>query len=128
VNELNFSLFAEIQEKWASVKDKKISSGDCRYLEMRMVMYAIMSQSVCSAWAEAIPDLKASFDTVMRMYQQLSKDCRYVHADAIMSFNVAADEIGVPHVTLRATEYEYEEEDEEEDKPAPAIDAPEVDK
>jgi hypothetical protein len=105
------------------VKDRKITVADCRYLEMRMVIYAIMSQSVCSAWAEAIPDLKASFDTVMRMYQQLNNDCRYTHGAAILSFNVAADELGVPHVTMRVHEYDYEE-DEEEDSPVPPTEAP----
>jgi hypothetical protein len=115
VNELNNSLFTEVQEKWASVKDKKITASDCRYLEIRMVMYATMSQSVYHAWPEAVPDLKASFYTVMTMYQQLNKDCRYTHSDAILAFNAAADEIGVPHVTMKAEEYEYEEEYEEED-------------
>jgi hypothetical protein len=115
VNELNNTLFTEIQEKWASIKDKKMTSSDCRYLEIRMVMYATMSQSVCRAWPESIPDLKASFDTVMRMYQQLNKDCRYTHGEAILAFNVAADELGVPHVTLRTDEYDSEEDYEEED-------------
>jgi hypothetical protein len=55
VNDLNNSLFTEIQEKWASVNNKEISAGDCRYIETRMVLYAVMSQSVCEAWPEAAP-------------------------------------------------------------------------
>jgi hypothetical protein len=115
VNDLNNALFTEIQEKWATVKDKKVSVADCRYIEIRMVLYALMSQSVCSAWPEAIQDLKASFDTVMRMYMRLNQDCKYTHTDAILSFNAAADILGMSHVPIRELDYDYEEDEEEED-------------
>jgi hypothetical protein len=49
------------------------------------------------------------------MYQHLSQDCRYTHRDAILAFNVAADELGVPNVTMKPEEYDYEEDYEEED-------------
>jgi hypothetical protein len=115
VNNLNNSLFTEIQEKWVSISNKRMSAVDCRYIETRMVLYAVMSHSVCEAWPEAIHDLKASFDTVMRMYRQLNQDCKYTHTDAIMAFNAAADVLGISQVHIRNDEYDYDEEDKEEE-------------
>ena len=117
-NELNDKLFTEIQEKWASVKDKRITKGECRYIEMRMVMYSVMCDTICSAWPEAIPELKASFDTIMRIYRDLTGKTHFTHVDAIVSFNNAAEKLGISSIPIPDDdEYEeYEEEEEEEEK------------
>jgi hypothetical protein len=116
INELNNSLFTEIQEKWAAIKDKRISAIDSRFLETRMVLYALISQTMVAAWAEIAGELKASFDTVMRMYRDLNGKSRYTHVDAVNSFNAAADLVGISHVAMRNDDYEYDEEEEEEEE------------
>jgi hypothetical protein len=115
VGELNNSLFTEIQEKWAAIKDKRIAAADCRFLETRMVLYALLSQTVAQAWPDITGEYRASFETVGRMYGSLSETARFTHADAILSFNAAADFLGISRVQAHEDEYEYEEEEEEEE-------------
>ena len=115
-HELNDKLFTEIQEKWASVKDKRITKGECRYIEMRMVMYSVMCDTICTAWPEAIPELKASFDTIMRIYRDLTGKTHFTHADAIISFNNAAEKLGISSIPVREGDEEYEEYEEEEEE------------
>jgi hypothetical protein len=118
LNQLNNYLFTEIQEKWAAIKDRRISAADCRFLETRMVLYALLSQTVAAAWADMIGEFKASFETVGRMYGSLSDASRYIHADAILSFNTAADFLGIARVQVHDSDYEYDEEEEEEEEDA----------
>lgn len=118
-NELNNSLFSEIQEKWVTVKDQKIPKSAVRYLEMRMVLFAVMAEVLRSAWG-VIPFVKASFETIIGIYRSLNKKSKYTHVEAIMSFNKAAENYGIPVIDMETKSHEeedveYEEEEEEED-------------
>jgi hypothetical protein len=110
LNELNNSLFLEIQEKWTQEKDGKLTKLDCTTMESRMLMYSIMAVAVTRAWPETISDCKAGLDTVMRMYQALAEKSRFTHKDACRHFNDAVELFGIRTVQLQP-----EEEDEEED-------------
>ena len=115
INELNL-LFAEINERWSNVKEKKVTRMDARALEARTLQYSLLCDVFCSAWKDALADVKASFDTVMKMYRQLSDKCRYTHAGAARYFNKVADTLGLGGVpAVEEEEEEYEEEYEEEE-------------
>lgn len=117
LNELNV-LFSEIQDKWSAVKDTKITRLDARSLEAKTLQYSLLCDSFCGFWTDAFSDVKASFDTVMKMYRQLSDKCRYTHAGAAKHFNKVAETLGLGGVPLVEEEEEeeyYEEETEYED-------------
>ena len=112
LDELNNSLFMEIQDLWSVDKDKKITRAMCSSMEARMLMYSLMAVSIIKAWPEAMSDCKAGLDTVMGIYQQLADKTRYTHRDAAIHFNEAVDKFGLQLVRLQA---EQEDDDEEED-------------
>ena len=112
INELNL-LFTEINERWSAVKDKKVTRMDARALEARTLQYSLLCDVFCSAWKDALADVKASFDTVMRMYRQLSDKCKYTHAGAARHFNKVADTLGLGGVPIVEEEEEEEEEETE---------------
>ena len=112
INELNL-LFSEINERWSAVKDKKVTKMDSRALEARTLQYSLLCDVYCCTWKDAIADVKASFDTVMKMYRQLSDKCKYTHSSAARHFNKVADTLGLGGVPI-VEEEDYEEEQEEE--------------
>lgn len=117
LNELNV-LFQEIQDKWSAVKDTKITKLEARALEARTLQYSFLCDSFCGFWKDAFAEVKASFDTVMKMYRQLSDKCKYTHAGAAKHFNKVAETLGLGGVPLVEEEEEeyYEEETEYEDE------------
>jgi hypothetical protein len=48
-----------------------------------MVLYAMLPHTASNAWADAIVELKTSFDTAMRMYRTLNHDSRSPHPEPI---------------------------------------------
>lgn len=111
LNELNL-LFIEIQDKWAEVKEKKISRSDALSLETRTAQYSLLCDAFCTAWPDSRAELRASFDTVMRMYRQLNDKSRYTHPSAVKHFNKVAETLGLASLNISEGEDEFEEEEE----------------
>lgn len=116
INELNNNIFSEIQEKWATVKEGKIKASDTRYLEIRFVLYAVLCEAACSQWDDLMIKLKGSFDTILRIYRILNERSKYTHDEAIASFNVAAEKVGIGTVSIRKSKIEEIDEEEEEEE------------
>ncbi|OHT12713.1 hypothetical protein TRFO_17441 [Tritrichomonas foetus] len=112
IDDLNNRVFVEIQEKWASVKDSTITRADSKYIETRLVLYAIISDSLITAWKNLVGDLKGSFDALVSVYRSLNDKSPFTHVEALESFNNAAAKIGMAGVTFDENQ-EYEEEEEE---------------
>ena len=64
----------------------------------------------------AIPVLKVSFGSIMRIYRDLTGKTHFTHADAIISFNNAAEKLGISSIPVREGDEEYEEYEEEEEE------------
>lgn len=127
LNELNNVIFTEIQEKWAAAKETLINRDDCRYLEIRFVLYAILCDTTCTMWSDLINKVKGSFDTIMRIYRLLNDRCHYTHIEAIESFNSAAEKIGIGLVTPKKVQYIDSESESEEEEEEDAIEENPID-
>ena len=117
INELNVNIFTEIQEKWAVIRGTRISRENCRYLEIRMVMYAVLSEIASTAWSDTAIQIKGTFDTIMRLYRDLNDKCPYTHNAAISTFNISAEKVGVSTIQNKKNDIqEYDDEEEEEEE------------
>jgi hypothetical protein len=114
LNELNNSLFNEVEEKWTLEKDKHWSKADCTAMEAQLLLYSMMALAMVNVWPDVVAECKAGLDTVMTMYQGLAEKTTFTHRDAAMHFNKAAQAFGVHEVRLRPEEeeedYEYYDE------------------
>ena len=113
IHGLNTILFNEIQEKWASATwSKNIKRGDVRYIERRLHLFSIVSNSLVTAWKDSANGLKASFDTLISIYRGLNDKCpQYTHIEYLQHFNTTAEKIGLNGVTF-SEDQEYQEEEE----------------
>ena len=115
LEELNNSLFPEIQEKFVAQKEKKkLSKVDVGAFEARCLICAMICGTIVETWPQVIGELRAGFDTVSQMYGRIAQMSRYVHSEIADNFNVVADRVNVSWVKVR--EGEEEEEHEEDDE------------
>lgn len=116
---INGELFEEIQIKFTTSKNHHITKQKCTIIEGKILLFAMLCDKLFDAWPELQGDLKASFDTVSKMYRDLETQTTHIHSDVIIQFNKVAEKFGILGVMVpeddEYTEYEEEEVFEEEE-------------
>jgi len=112
-DELN-NIFNEINDPY-SMKERKITRNLCINLETLILQYSILCGVLIEAWPDSISDLKASLDSVMRVYRQQIEKCKYRRPEIARQLNDVADLFSIANVSVFKSEEEeyslYEEEE-----------------